>query len=263
MQKDFSDFSENITPPFIKNMSIPSACEHFTGIHFEESTPSTMLMAKEYAPDRNYDGSLFLALSQTEGSGTNGRKFLSEEGGIYLSALFNSPSFDPSELTVRIPVGLCFAIHSLCGEKAGIKWVNDIILNGKKTAGILVRTAYMGNEHAYTIIGVGMNINQPSFGEFSDVAGSLFTLTGKNYDLPHAASVLIKSLHEAVFEIPIEDIMDVYRENSVVIGKGAVVKRGEEILCTVKDISPKGHLIAECSGEIFEIISRSEVVKFL
>ena len=236
---------------------------NFSGVEYTPSCASTMLTAREHAYDRNYDRFLFISGTQTEGTGTNGRSFLSEEGGIYLSAIFNSPDFDPSELSVRLPVGVCLAVNRICEVPAGIKWVNDIILGGKKVAGILTKTAYMGTTHAHTIIGIGLNVNQPSIGEFDSVAGSLYTLTGKKYPLLLSTAILINSLHDALYDIPMSEAVEIYRRNSLTVGKTAVISRGGKLIsCAVTDISPDGHLIAEHDGETIKIISRSEVIEF-
>ncbi len=239
-------------------------CPNFRGLNFKLKTDSTMSDAKVHCFDKDYDKNIFLSLSQSEGIGTNKREFLSEEGGIYLSILFNHEDYDPSELSVRLPAGIYFAVKKICGEDSGIKWVNDIILNGKKIAGILVNSAYMGKTHAYTIVGIGFNVNQSSFGKFDNIAGSLYTQTRNNYPLPEAAAIILNSIHEALYDLPISDIMQIYRLHSTVIGRNAKYLDGENIrTCVIKNISPGGHLIAESDGKIFKIISRSEIAEFL
>lgn len=85
---------------------------------------------------------LIAASEQTAGHGRLGRNFYSpSKTGIYFSFIYipenSQDDFDPSRFTVTAAVSVCRAIDKLFGEKAKIKWVNDIYLNDKKICGIL------------------------------------------------------------------------------------------------------------------------------
>ena len=114
---------------------------------------------------------------QTSGRGRMGRSFHSEGGGLYMSVLLK-----PSEINCTLPlvtfaaaVSLTEALRSL-SYKVGIKWVNDILYNGKKAAGILTEAKTKDNKLERIIVGIGVNLKEPDGGfpdEIKDKATSL------------------------------------------------------------------------------------------
>ena len=63
-----------------------------------------------------------------------------------------------------------------------IKWPNDILVNRQKIAGILIENNFTNTMIQYTVVGIGLNVNQIKFNEFERIATSLKLLTGKDYD---------------------------------------------------------------------------------
>lgn len=99
------------------------------------------------------------ARRQTGGKGTKGRSFLSEEGGVYLSALTFYRDF-PAENAFLI---MAHAAVSVCrtaeffGLAPEIKWANDVLVGGKKLCGILIENGLSQGKIAYSIVGIGLN----------------------------------------------------------------------------------------------------------
>ncbi|MBR3862676.1 MAG: biotin--[Clostridia bacterium] len=95
------------------------------------------------------------------GRGRKGRSFFSPDGtGIYMSLLLR-PQIH-AELALRITtvaaVSVCQAIEKLSSRKPGIKWVNDIYMDGRKVCGILTETALAsGGRLEYAVLGIGVN----------------------------------------------------------------------------------------------------------
>lgn len=115
-----------------------------------EETDSTNTYLKNL-PDAA-EGQAVLARRQSGGRGRQGRSFSSPEGGLYLSLRYTMDA-PPGAVTAGAAVAVRRAIKRLCGLEAGIKWVNDLIIGGKKVCGILTEL----EKRAY-IIGVGVNI---------------------------------------------------------------------------------------------------------
>ena len=97
-------------------------------------------------------GTAVIARCQNGGRGRVGRSFASPEGGVYLSLLFRTDAA-PTHITAGAAVAVRRAIKRVCGLEVGIKWVNDLILGGKKVCGIL--TEMQGDA---IIVGVGINV---------------------------------------------------------------------------------------------------------
>ena len=111
------------------------------------------------------EGLVVIAEEQTSGRGRRGRSFQSPRGcGLYLSALLR-PRLEPAavtDLTAWVAVAVCDGIQAACGIRPQIKWTNDLVLNGKKLAGILTELGLESetNDLDYLVPGIGINVNQ-------------------------------------------------------------------------------------------------------
>ena len=122
---------------------------------------STNNLAYSLALEGYPEGTVVTAEEQTAGKGRRGREWYSPRGqGIYMSLILK-PILPPGQIS-RIPLLAAVALAEALEEsglKTGIKWPNDILINGKKIAGILAETiTNMGNIEA-VILGIGININ--------------------------------------------------------------------------------------------------------
>lgn len=120
---------------------------------YEDVTASTNDDAKSLA-SRGRLPILVVAERQTNGKGRFGRSFASPEGGVYLSLACPCEWDDAnaSLLTSYVGVCVCESLEATHGLRAGIKWVNDIYVDGCKLAGILVERA-----GSHVVVGVGIN----------------------------------------------------------------------------------------------------------
>lgn len=152
-------------------------------IRVERETESTNAAVREYAEQGMQEGFLLVAGEQTKGRGRYGRTFFSPQGtGVYFSLLLRPKGVLAQQgtgLTAMAAVAMCEAVKELSGKPTGIKWVNDIYVNGKKVCGILTE-ASMGLESGrldYVILGVGVNVYSPETGfpeSLIDKAGVVF-----------------------------------------------------------------------------------------
>jgi len=136
-------------------------------IYYLPSTPSTNLFAKAEAVKGAPDGSLFLTDEQTAGRGRMGRTWSAGKDSLTFSVLLR-PSLAPSEITtLTLVAGLAVAeaIRQLTDLSAGIKWPNDVVLNGKKVCGILTEMAAEAERIAFAVVGIGINVNNAAFPE--------------------------------------------------------------------------------------------------
>ena len=146
-----------------------------------ESTDSTNAYAMRLAASGAPEGTAVVACRQTAGRGRLGRSFFSPEGGVYLSLILR-PSASPQAalmLTVAAAAATAGSIELLCGRQCGIKWVNDIFIDGRKVCGILTEGAVNAGSGRldYAVLGVGVNLSPPPGGfpaEVSGIAGALF-----------------------------------------------------------------------------------------
>lgn len=123
-------------------------------------TSSTNDVAAEYAKNKDNDGLAIFAEEQTAGRGRAGAKWLSGRGdSILCSILLTSCKCNPELLSLACPVAVAEAVGKIAHSHAKIKWPNDIILNGKKVAGIMAESKKVRGNTIY-IIGIGINCHQ-------------------------------------------------------------------------------------------------------
>lgn len=213
-------------------------------------TDSTNIRAREYAKSENPTfPAAFIADGQSDGRGRRGRSFDSERGaGLYISLLFKprGVALDAVRITLRAAVALCRALSRTSGLEAEIKWVNDILVGGKKLAGILTEGEINSRgEFEYAVCGVGVNLASRTFPpELADIVTTVEDNTGAAPD----RDILAKAFIEEFFsEIGEAEIMEEYRRRSAVIGKRVEVRRltGERFFARAVEITDSGELVVE------------------
>ena len=130
-------------------------------VYYFEEIDSTQNFAQQIALDEKENGTIVIAEKQTAGKGRLDRKWTSPRGGIWFSLIVH-PKFDVSTSTL-VPiagaVALAKAIKNTLNIDVSVKWPNDITLNGKKVAGMLVDASFQANNIDYLILGIGINFD--------------------------------------------------------------------------------------------------------
>lgn len=141
---------------------------------YAEITESTNIDAVRWAQQGAPHGALVTAACQRAGRGRLGRSFFSPPGGLYMSMVVrNAPA--PGVLTTLAAVAASQEIEERFGVQAAIKWVNDLIVEGRKVAGILAQGVAEGGEPA-VILGIGVNLGPVRFPqELEKKAAALLT----------------------------------------------------------------------------------------
>lgn len=127
-------------------------------VYYFDTIDSTQNFASRIS-NQNNSGTVVIAQRQTSGKGRLGRRWASPLGGIWLSVILH-PKFDVSCATlfpIASSLALGFAIEKTLNLKPELKWPNDVTLNGKKVAGMLVDISIESNQIEHLILGVGIN----------------------------------------------------------------------------------------------------------
>lgn len=236
------------------------------GIHIFQTIGSTndegKIRARRNAPDRT----VILAEQQTRGKGRMGRGFFSPAvSGIYMSVLLRPERKldSPGLYTAAAAVAVARAIEQVTGIEVKIKWVNDIMLGGRKVCGILAETVRPagGGEYDALVIGIGLNFTPPECGfppELCGVAGALFDKKPGGLSRNELAAAIINHVTD-IAGTP-QNFLTEYKNRSMLLGeKIRISGMGKTIEATAEDISENGHLIVRdargerltlCSGEI-------------
>ncbi len=129
-----------------------------------DETASTNDLAKEYARQGASEGLVITAKRQTQGRGRRGREWYSQTGGLYFSILLrpNLPFTEMAKTTLLAGVAAVETLRQHYRAAAELKWPNDVIIAGRKIAGILTEGSINPGGSNYIIVGIGVNTNPPA-----------------------------------------------------------------------------------------------------
>ena len=230
-----------------------------------KSLPSTNTYLKELAGRGADTGLVVIAESQSGGRGRMGRSFYSPDGsGIYMSILLPplKSTEDTTKITAFAAVCVSEAIDSLYSVKSEIKWVNDIILSGKKVCGILTESVFDSSKSkiSHVVLGIGINKKRAPFpDELSSIAGSIENYSAERHTKDALIARILTGLSPLLSgEIP-ADTMDRYRSRSNLLGKEVFTLTSPEISGLAAEISDKGELVIKDSLGTLHRIGAGEV----
>ena len=177
------------------------------------------------------DGCVAIAERQFGGKGSRGRKFFSEKGGLYASILLKPPyKIDVDMLTPLAAAAVMKALRSFNCPDLSIKWVNDVLSQGKKICGILCESVVTEGVFDCVIVGIGINVCPPENGFDSSIKDSVASLYSER--IPGAVDSVEKALLNAFFTLYENgneaEISEFYAKNSYLNGKLVTVSRGNE-----------------------------------
>ena len=166
--------------------------------------PSTNALAAELGQKvETPDGTIIITDNQTAGRGQRGNKWETQPGENLTFSLILKPGFlavkDQFQLNEAVSIGIVDYITRKVDEKVLIKWPNDILVLDKKVCGILIENHVSGDEINYSVVGIGLNINQTFFPY--PQAGSMKAFTGKDYQLAYELVELLQELEARYLEL--------------------------------------------------------------
>lgn len=220
-------------------------------IYFYEETDTTNNRARELALEGAPEGTLVVAEKQTAGRGRRGKVWESPLGtGIWMSLVLR-PQIAPAEasvLTLLCGLATAEAIEVETGLSAGIKWPNDILINGKKAVGILTEMDCEMSEVHFVIPGIGINVNTASFPpEIAEIATSLYLECGKTVSrrrLVHKVLERLEEYYETFLRTgSFAAMLEHYRKHCITLGKEVHVLGREPFFAEALDITPEGELL--------------------
>ena len=243
-------------------LAYPEASENI--ILFEE-IDSTSREAKKLAISGCAHGTVILANRQSAGKGRRGRSFFSPPySGIYMSVILDNAVFQfssPTAVTAYTALCVCDAIESVCDLIPSIKWVNDIILDGKKIGGILTEAVTALKTHTVSafIIGIGINVSTKT----SDFPVILQKHAGSIYpdgNAPVSRNQLVAEIINRLFygDKPDEGLLfEQYKERLFMLGTDIlVIQENNMYMARALDINDQGHLIIKKrNGETVLLLS--------
>lgn len=209
---------------------------------------STNEYCKKYVFDEDI---AVVAERQICGKGTNGREFVSDEGGLYISLLKKYENFDFSNtfsIMINACVAVCKTVESY-GVKPTVKWANDVLVGGKKICGTLIENRLGADNVCTSVVGIGLNVNNVLPEELEEIATTLRVLKGRKLSVRGVRSRLLRNLKKKY-------TVDDYKAYVDWFGQEVCLEsNGECTSAKALDVDADGSLVCEIEGQIKKISS--------
>ena len=233
-----------------------------------DTVDSTNQMAKEWAAEGSPHGTVIVADRQTRGRGRYHRRFESPTGGLYMSLILEPPQLPfPSVtfMTSFAAVAVSEAVEEVTGRLPDIKWVNDVLLDGKKVCGILTEGVTHPQTGAITrlVVGIGVNIHERKADfpeELREIAASL----DPEWRIPDIRNRLAAGIISRLLAgdgVTQAEVLARYRSRLSMLGREVTVIRvGQEpYRGTAVDLDPDGALIVRREDGSLDVLSTGEI----
>lgn len=234
-------------------------------IKYYKTTDSTNNEAKKSALQGAADGTIVISEEQGSGKGRIGRGWFSPAGkGIWLSVILR-PKFLPQEApkcTLMAAIAITKAIYTVTGIKAGIKWPNDVLYDGKKLVGILTEMNAEMDRINYVVIGMGINVNiakEDMPESIRDIAASLMQIANKKISRVKLLSEILSELeneYNKINENGFASVINEWKKYSVTLGQNVKVIGVKETFCgKAVDIDDYGALLVDTGEKVERVLA--------
>lgn len=223
---------------------------------------STNDLARVLAEAGEPEGIVVLAEEQRAGRGRMGRRWVvprgtSIQGSILLRP--NLPLAQAGRITQLAGLAVAEALREELGLGAALKWPNDVMLNGKKVAGILTETTLRGEALDYVILGIGLNVNYSmrDYPELAPFATTLADQVGHLLDRAPLERALFRHLEAYYARLGSgEDFLDEYRRALQMLGTRVRAAMPGGILEGIaRDVDAEGALLLEHENTIVRLLA--------
>ena len=237
------DFSATYQGPFV------------TKIYAFEDISSTNIKIRSLAMKGAEEGTVVIAQTQRKGRGRFDRVWQSPKGGVYLSLLLRpkAAAEKASFLTYVAALAVTHAVRSF-NLPARIKWPNDVLVHGKKIAGILLESEMSGPRVSYVIVGIGVNLNTNLTRlskDVRDTATSLGNELGSRIDDDAFLTMFFKQFdrfYQLFSAGHFNQIIEEWKQQSDTLGKHIRVQTASDIIQGVAiDVDQSGFLLLKTS----------------
>jgi len=217
--------------------------------------------------ERPIEGQVVITANQTKGKGQRGNTWESQVGLNLTFSIIIKPTFlkiaNQFELHKISSLAIHDALFPILGNKLKIKWPNDIYYGDNKLAGILIENILRGNSIEYSIIGIGLNINQLIFK--NDIATSLADITLTEHDISERAESILIKLEQRYLELKnnhISELLNDYYSRLYKFHEQQLFKNNDIVfsgrICGVNEV---GKLLIESNDQL--LIFDFKEVQFL
>ncbi|MEZ5023288.1 MAG: biotin--[acetyl-CoA-carboxylase] ligase [Chitinophagales bacterium] len=233
----------------------------FTGkfLIYESQMLSTNIFARNLlAKTKPIDGSVIITDEQTQGKGQGQNQWLTESHQNLTFSIIYDTSFLKAKnqfyLSAAIALGIRNALyHQIEDTSLCIKWPNDIMINDKKLGGILIENSVLGNYLKYSIIGIGINVNQEVFDNLP-FATSLYNQGFQNISREKLLEEICSQIESQFFKLKSGKYLEIlksYNEHLFKKHQSFKFKKDEEVMeGIVQGVNDFGQLLVQLNDEV-------------
>jgi BirA family transcriptional regulator, biotin operon repressor / biotin---[acetyl-CoA-carboxylase] ligase len=234
----------------------------FTGklIKYLPSCHSTNDIAAQMiqSEDKVFEGTVIITDNQTAGRGQRGNTWEASGGQNLTFSLILKPNFlkasDQFQLNVAISMGVFDFLNDFIDGGLSVKWSNDIYFEDQKMGGILIENTLQGYNIGYSIIGIGLNINQIEFQNSKATSLRKITCNPQQFDLSEMLKCLLENIEKNYLRIKNNDYEPLkfrYLNNMYRFQEWHYFrKNGQQFLGQIIGIDPTGKLAIETEGMV-------------
>ena len=208
-------------------------------IHVFQETTSTNDIIEKMAIDGVSEGVVVFAESQTKGRGRLGRSWHSlPRKGLWFSILLRPDLYPRASMQITIAAATAIrnAIYKLTQLPALIKWPNDVVIGGKKVAGILNEISAETDRIKYSILGIGINVNHEITdfpGELKNIATSIKIEKGEHINRAELAVATLEELdkyYQKILNRQFQEIADEWIHYCSTIGRNVTIRLPDRVV---------------------------------
>jgi len=228
---------------------------------YSEEIDSTNSYLLDKAKKNNINGTVVFAEKQNKGKGRKDRVWYSAKGqNLTFSILINDKVLLKDKYNIinfAASLSVSQAIENLYQLKTELKWPNDVLVEGKKIAGILLESTSQGNKMERLVIGIGMNINQAMFqGSFNIEPTSLKVELNQSVERERVLAEILNIFEENLSHVEEHpaDILKDWKVRCRMIGEKISITEGENTRYGIfDDIDDNGFLLLKAKGRLEKI----------
>lgn len=235
-------------------------------VHALSEVNSTNTYASRIAAGDAPDGTVVVADYQSAGRGRLGRRWESPRGVNIYTSIILRPNFPPTEApftTLIASIALVAAVRELYNLPAEIKWPNDMLISGKKSAGILTEMSAEPDRVRHIVLGVGVDVNMPASGfpeEIRGISSSIMLELGHKANRAELMRRFLEELERCYFMLLAgkrSELLDEWRSLTGMLGRRVRVTTLTDTLEGVAlDLDPSGFLlIKKDDGSVYTVTS--------
>lgn len=205
-------------------------------------------------------GDVVVCRKQTAGRGQRGNSWEAEPGSNLTFSLLLRPQVimakDAFIMSMAVSVGITKALRKMLGREVSVKWPNDIYVDDRKLAGILIENSFSGQNIGHAIVGIGLNVNQRVFRSDAPNPVSMANLAGEEFDLDSVLASVVKGILDEFnacekcgeyAELVKEYHSMLWRRKGVHPWHDCLT--GEQITAAISRVEPSGHLVLATNPE--------------